>query len=252
MSLAKNLKASTIKTAPTAIIDSEELWSDEPQLETPLHVAQMILLITCLQWWWRERRDYFVSGNISIYYEKSQGKQKPHKFRGPDFFVVLDTQAKERKSWVVWEESGRFPNLIVELLSDKTAKTDRTTKKELYQDVFKTPEYFWFHPSQLEFAGFRLIEGKYEPIPPNEQGWLWSEQLGLFLGVYESQLRFFTLEGELVLQPGEVAIREEQARECAQQQALEAQQQALEAQQRMAELEAILAQYRQRFGNLPD
>ena len=237
MSLAKDLESSTTKITPTATIDSEELWSDEPELETPLHLAQMILLITCLQWWWRERTDVFISGNISIYYEKSQVKQKPHKFRGPDFFVVLDTQPRERKSWVVWEENGRFPNLIVELLSDSTAKTDRTTKKQLYQDVFQTPEYFWFHPSQLEFAGFRLREGKYEPIIPNDCGWLWSEQLGLFLGVYEGQLRLFTLEGELVLQPGEAAIRAEQARELAQQQT--------------AELEALLAQYRQHFGNLP-
>jgi Uma2 family endonuclease len=197
MSLAQEL--SPLAKLPTSdIIHSNELWSDEPQLETPLHLEQIILLLTCLKWWWRERNDFFASGNISIYYEKQQVKKKPHKFRGPDFFVVLDVQPKERKSWVVWEEGDRFPNLIVEILSGRTAKTDRTTKKLLYQDTFKTPEYFWFHPYTLEFAGFRLVKGVYQPLVPNNRGWRWSEELGLFLGIHDRQLRYFTREGELV------------------------------------------------------
>lgn len=228
MSFAKNLGP---QVPPTAIISPNDLWSDEPQLETVLHLEQIILLLTCLKWWWQGRQDFFAAGNISIYYEKKQVEQKSHRFRGPDFFVVLDTEPKERKSWVVWAEDNRFPNLIIEILSSKTAKTDKTTKKTLYQDTFKTPEYFWFHPYTLEFAGFRLENGQYQPIPPTERGWLWSEELGLFLGVHESKLRFFTAEGELVLLPEEEALNEQEQRQ---------------------ELEALLARYRERFGELPE
>lgn len=270
MSIAKNVDP---QAPPTAIIPPNDLWSDEPPLETPLHLEQIILLLTCLNWWWRGRSDFFASGNISIYYEKRQLEQKSHKFRGPDFFVVLDTQPRERKSWVVWAENNRFPNLIIEILSSKTAKTDKTTKKTLYQDTFKTPEYFWFHPYKLQFAGFRLVEEQYQPIPPNEQGWRWSEQLGLFLGVHERKLRFFTAQGELVPIPEEAALNEQQQRELieqrlvveqqqrelAQQQA-EAERQQRELAQQLAEaerqqreeLEALLARYRERFGDLPD
>ncbi len=46
--------------------------------------------------------------------------------------------------------------------------------------------------------GFHLVEGEYQEIQPNQQGWLWSQQLQLFLGINQNQLRFFTDEGELV------------------------------------------------------
>ncbi len=88
--------------------------------------------------------------------------------------------------------------MIVELLSDSTAKVDKGTKFELYQETFRTPEYFWFHPVTLEFQGFCLVSGKYQPIEPNSQGWLWSQQLELFLGVYESKLRFFSPDKQLL------------------------------------------------------
>ena len=266
MSLANHLILFNNPPPSDIIPPDDELWSDEPQLETPLHLEQIIILLTCLQWWWRERTDFFASGNISIYYEQQQIKQKPHKFRGPDFFVVLNTQQKERQSWVVWQEEGRFPNLIIELLSQRTAKTDKTTKKQLYQDTFKTPEYFWFHPNKLDFAGFRLIEGIYQPIRANEHGWLWSEELGLYLGIHQRKLRYFTEEGELVPIPVEQLAAEHQQRELAQQQATTerqqrklAQQQATTerqqrelAQQQVAEMAQLLARYREQFGELPE
>ncbi|MGK7931314.1 MAG: hypothetical protein AB4041_07760 [Microcystaceae cyanobacterium] len=62
----------------------------------------------------------------------------------------------------------------------------------------------------LEFAGFTLINQKYQSIEPNEQGWLWSQELGLYLGIYEEQLRYFTSDGELVLKPQESTIQERQ------------------------------------------
>ena len=131
-------------------------------------------------------------------------------FRGPDFFVVLGTKWDEkRKSWVVWEEEGKYPNVIIEILSDSTAATDRVEKKEIYQDTFRTPDYFWFDPYTLEFQGFTLISGKYQPIEPNEQGWLWSEQLQLYLGIYEDKLRYLDIDGQLVSSPEEAAINAE-------------------------------------------
>ncbi len=54
-----------------------------------------------------------------------------------DFFVVLDTEKCPRKSWVVWGEQGKYPNVIVEIISDSTANIDRTKKKILYQNTFQ-------------------------------------------------------------------------------------------------------------------
>lgn len=66
---------------------------------------------------------------------------------------LLDTQHYPRKSWVVWEEDDKYPNVIIELLSESTEQVDRRLKKQIYQDTFHTPEYFWFdldqpHPVQ--------------------------------------------------------------------------------------------------------
>ncbi|BAY26098.1 hypothetical protein NIES2100_59090 [Calothrix sp. NIES-2100] len=203
--------AEDLATPENVIFPPGDLYSDEPPLETDLHRLQMTLLIQCLELLWRNRNDFYASGNITIYYSPRQRKSED--FRGPDFFVVLGTERKPRKSWVVWEEDGKYPNVIIELLSNSTALTDKGLKKQIYQDTFRTPEYFWFDPHNLEFAGFVLIAGKYQAIEPNTQGWLWSQQLELYLGVEQEKLRFFTAEGQLVVTPEELAQQEKQRAE---------------------------------------
>jgi Uma2 family endonuclease len=185
------------------ILPKSDLLSDEPPMETELHLRQLMLLIQSLELLWKDRQDFYAFGNLTIYYSPNQ--RKSEYFRGPDFFVVLGVARKPRKSWVVWEEEGKYPHVIIEILSDSTAETDRGLKKEIYQETFRTPNYFWFDPNSLEFKGFQLMVGKYEEIAANEQGWLWSQQLELFLGIHDSQLRFFTPEGKLVPTPEEVA-----------------------------------------------
>ncbi|MBD2100130.1 Uma2 family endonuclease [Leptolyngbya sp. FACHB-261] len=212
-----------------------DLWSDEPPLESDLHLQQMVLLLACLNWWWRERSDFYAAGNLTIYYSPRQ--RKCEDFRGSDFFVVLGTERKPRRSWTVWHEDGLYPNVIVELLSQSTANTDRGLKKEIYERIFRTPDYFWFDPETLEFAGFHLVEGQYQPLEPTAKGWLWSQQLELYLGLHERQPRFFTPEGQLVPTEGE---SEPQRKELAQQQAEVERQQKELAQQRAESLDAKL------------
>jgi Uma2 family endonuclease len=202
MSLAKELET-TQDITEDVIFPPGDLYSDEPPWETELHLRQIILLLNCLEWLWRDRNDFYAAGNLTIYY--SQNKRKTEDFRGLDFFVVLDTERKTRKSWVVWDEDGKYPHVILEILSESTANTDREFKKKLYQDIFRTPDYFWFDPYTLEFAGFHLVDGKYQPLEPNNQGHLWSQQLKLYLGIHQGLLRYFTPEGELVPTPEEVA-----------------------------------------------
>jgi Uma2 family endonuclease len=175
--------ANTQQGSEAPVFPPSDLYSDEPPLETYLHLRQLLLLLSCLEWYWRDRNDYFAAGNLTIYYSLRQRKSED--FRGPDFFVVLNTERKPRKSWVVWEEEGTYPTVIIELLSDSTANTDRGLKKQIYQDTFRTPDYFWLDPNSLEFEGFHLVDGKYLPLQPTEQGWLWSEQLQLFLGIQD-------------------------------------------------------------------
>ncbi len=53
-----------------------DLWSDEPPLESDLHLQQIIILLSCLELLWRERSDYYASGNLTIYYKAEQLKKR--------------------------------------------------------------------------------------------------------------------------------------------------------------------------------
>ena len=69
------------------------LYSDEPPLETDFHRNQIDLLIRLLQHWWHDRQDFYISGNLTVYYNIQQLKSRD--FRGPDVFVVLGTEKKK-------------------------------------------------------------------------------------------------------------------------------------------------------------
>ncbi|HLO51207.1 MAG TPA: Uma2 family endonuclease [Kamptonema sp.] len=218
--------------------DASKLESDEPEMESSLHYIQLALLVACLEWRWRDRDDFFIGANLTVYYSQQQLRNRD--FRGPDFFLIRNTQKRPRRSWVVWEEDGKYPDVIIELLSESTARVDRNEKKVLYQNRFRTPEYFWFDPEDLEFTGFRLIGQYYQPIVANESGRLWSNVLELYLGIYNRKLRYFTQDGQLVPTPEEAALQAQQQAEQAQRQAEQAQQQAEQAQERSERLASQL------------
>jgi Uma2 family endonuclease len=224
MSNLTNLEPLAIEDA--VLLPPTELDSDEPPLESDLHLLQIKLLLDCLGWWWRDRTDFYASANTTVYYSETQLKSRD--FRGPDFYVVLGVERRPRKSWIVWAEGGRTPDLVVEILSDSTANVDRGLKKQLYQDVLKVNDYFWFHPETLEFAGFHLLDGEYHAIAPTAEGLLWSEQLQLFFGIHAQKLRYFTPEGQLIPSLEEVSLQEMQR---AEQQAQRAEQEAQRAEQ---------------------
>jgi Uma2 family endonuclease len=100
-----------------------------PPLESDFHRDQIDLFIRILLWWWRDRTDAYIYGNLTIYY--NQDKLKTHDFRGADFFVVLGAEKRDRKSWVVWGENGLYPHFILEIVSPSTKRVDKQLKKEL-------------------------------------------------------------------------------------------------------------------------
>lgn len=70
--------------------------------------------------------------------------------------------------------------------------------------LLKCLDWLWQDRTDYFAAGNLTI---YYSIP-NEQGHLWSEELSLFLGIYEDKLRFFDPEGEMVPTPEESARQE--------------------------------------------
>jgi Uma2 family endonuclease len=186
------------------------LEGDGEPLESDWHVVQIHLLDELVRQLFAGRTDFFCGGNMFIYYSLKQArsvKRGRPLYKGPDFFVVKEVDGtKPRKYWVVWEEDGRYPDVIVELVSPTTAHKDKVENLRLYERVFRVREYFWYDVEVGELAGFRLGEGGYVAIEADGRGWLWSEELGVWLGVWEGVyqgrryrwLRLYDREGNLV------------------------------------------------------
>jgi Uma2 family endonuclease len=168
---------------PTVPPGEDELPnSDGVPMETARHRKQMVLLIQSLKAAWARRHDFFVGGNMFVYYSETQVKKNT--FRGPDVFVVLNTTDRDRKSWVLWQE-GKLPDVVIELLSDRTRHIDRGEKMRIYSRLWKTPEYYLYDPWSYELTGYRLdAQGKYQRIKPNQRGDLACQWLGLGLGIH--------------------------------------------------------------------
>jgi Uma2 family endonuclease len=182
---------------------------DGVPMETERHHLQMALLLHTITPWLDGKG--YAGGDMFMYYSLAQVKYND--FVGPDVFVALDVPTRERKSWVAWEE-GKTPDVVIELLSESTAKYDKTTKKDLYQNKLKVTEYFWFDPfNPDDRAGFRLNGGHYQAIPMSAEQALESKALGLKLVLWRGRfgnaetvwLRWATLEGELLPLPVEAA-----------------------------------------------
>jgi len=179
-------------------------------METHIHMMQVVMLLTSLLYHWRGRSDFFASGNLSIYYPVQSPRtgapvRRKLAFRGPDFFVVRGAKPKPtRNSWVVENEDGLYPSFIFEVLSKSTRSIDRGKKKKIYEQIFRTPEYFMFDPRTCKLEGYRLSRGRYVPIAPDASGRLPSEELGLSVALHESDYlgqkvaRFFAPDGTIV------------------------------------------------------
>ena len=221
------------------------LYDDGIPLESEWHVAAMGLLIDILRYRWRERRDRYVAGNMFVYFSPDQVKTRD--FRGPDIFVVKGVRdTRMRNSWVVWEEDDLTPDYVIELASPSTVKFDLSGKKEIYERILRTPEYVVYDPNSERLRGWRLMGGRYEELTPNDRGWLWSEELELWLGVAAyrfvnqtaavKMLRFFDEDGQMLPTPQEAeAQRADQERRRAE---VEAQRAEVEAQRAEAEADA--------------
>jgi len=218
-------------------------------MESDWHVVSITLLDELVRNYLGEPTNYFCGGNMFIYYSIEQAeeieqyaesetpKRKP-RFKGPDFFLVKDVDGtKPRESWVVWNEDGRYPDLVVEFVSPSTRGKDVEKNAQFYAHVFRVPEYFWFDRRTGELRGYRLVGRDYVRIESDARGWLWSEQLGAFLGVWQGEyrgrvwswLRLWDKDGNLVLTQAERRAQAE-----------------AHAAQLQAELERLRAQLRER------
>ena len=223
-----------------ALPTEDDLPCDDGEpMETPRHREQMHLLIDSLKVHWADRTGYYVGGNMFVHYDPENKRRS----RGPDFFLVLNVVDRERKSWVAWQEGMRFPDVIIELLSDTTRAVDKGEKKALDEGLFRTAEYYLYDPWSQEFIGYHLHGMHYHEVELDAERRIYSVATGLYLGIREGWLRWLTVEGAVVPTPLELAEQEKLR-------AAQAEQRAEQAEQRAEQAEQLVAMYRRRFGDL--
>jgi Uma2 family endonuclease len=231
---------------------------DGEPLESDWHTLQLPLLRELIGQAMKEegRSEFFVGCNMFVYYSLEQAREvyeevaeqpeTKRAFRGPDVFWVSGVDpSRKREAWIAWKEDGKLPDVIVELLSPSTAHKDRTEKKDLYARVFGTAEYFLYDPETRELEGWRLAQRFYRPIQPDAKGRLWSERLGVFVGLWhgvvqrrkDDWVRLFRSDESLV--PTEAEAERQQA-EAERQRAEAERQRADAAEAENARLRALL------------
>lgn len=202
-------------TVPSTSIPPEVDYPDsdgKPMAETPLHRDNMIAMIDVFRRRFAGDPMTYISGNMFLYYE--QGNR--WKNVSPDVFVARDVSDRLRRVYKTWEE-GKGPDLVIEVTSASTRREDLETKFSLYRDTLKVFEYFLFDP-EAEYLdpplqGYRLVEGRYEPIAPVD-GRLPSAVTGLhFEGSGGMIQAYDPVVGQRVLTSPEALPRVELARQ---------------------------------------
>ncbi|WP_416244724.1 Uma2 family endonuclease [Crocosphaera sp. XPORK-15E] len=138
---------------------------------------------------------------------------------------------------------GEIPMIVMEFLSDteggeySSKRTFPPGKWFFYEQILQVPNYIIFEPNSGTLEVHRLHDSKgYELQSPDENNRYWIEEIGLFLGVWAGKrenregnwLRWWDQEGNLLLWGTERVQKEQEAKELAQQQAIQAQQQAIQ------------------------
>ena len=232
------------KVVPARIRDDDLQDEDGVPLETYWHRLAMNLLLEVTECYLQGGPDYFAGGNMFIYYRNKNNKRV--QVRGPDYFFLWGKPSQPMpRFWAVWKEQDQYPDVIIELASPSTIKIDKGKKKRICQKKFRTHEYFIYDPDKEQLFGWRLEDGRYQRIVPNERGWLWCAELGLWLGTWQGKflgkesiyLRFFDKNGQLVPTFTEA---EKKLADAAKQQADAARQQA-ELEKRRADEEKLRA-----------
>ncbi len=242
---------SQFEIAEAELIDNF-IEEEDPPLESDWHVAAMVLLLEIMEYYWKDRSDVYISGNTAVRFDPFRKKNR--NFRGPDFYVIKGVAKNFRKDWVTWEEGDFTPDFVIELASKTTVHVDLSTKKTIYEQDLKTAEYMVYDPVTDHLQGWRLKGKRYRAIKPNKKGWLWSEELGLWVGIIDYHFprakgaiktpRFFAKDGQLILTLAEAADKraetERRLTEAADKRA-ETERQLAEAADKRAETERQLA-----------
>lgn len=213
----------------------------KPMAESDLHRDMMLDLIEALRRHFSGPRSVYVSGNLLLYYERGN----PKACLAPDVLVALDRPSHRREIYKLWEE-GKAPDLVIEVTSRTTRRSDTGKKRAIYESL-GVREYVLFDPRRdylkPRFQVFRLENSGFVPVLIPENGCYTSPLLGLSFLVRDDELRVaVTPEGPLLPTIAEFSSTALRAEAVAQQARAEAEQAKAEAEKAKAEVDQAKAE----------
>ncbi len=190
--------------------------TDGEPLDSTWHRDCMMLLIASILYWWRRPRGLLRQRELVHLLQPAAG----------------DEPRLPRSGFLRRQRRGA-PAAGAALLGDLVReqpiarrhrragfavheREDRTTKFRIYEQTFRTRNYFIYDPIRGRLDGWELDSNRqYQPLTPNEHGWLWCIELRLWLGTWEGEynrthatwLRFYDQKGSVVATFEEAALR---------------------------------------------
>lgn len=152
----------------------------KPLGETEAHIQDLLEVRHALKRYFQGQEDVYVGADLFLYYEEGN----PRAVICPDAFVARGVRLRGlRRVYKLWEE-GAAPCAVFEVTSQETRREDLGSKKDRYARL-GVEEYFLHDPLgeylKPQLQGFRLRDGRYQPIALAPDGTLESLSLGLRL-----------------------------------------------------------------------
>lgn len=148
---------------------------------------------------------HVVAGNVAVYADIQDTTEKNRPLE-PDLMLVKGVKLNKRdrgrlRSWKIGKDRPP-PNVVFEFASEGTWPTDLTTKVTDYPRI-QVREYFAYDPNVPQYydirpvrlKGWRYEDGQPIEIQPNDEGWLWSNELDSYLVPDGGHLRLHDREG---------------------------------------------------------
>jgi Uma2 family endonuclease len=181
---------------PFYFYDNENNWwqlrRERDDVPNAKHNDLVDYLKQVLQWLYR-LEGYQVNREIN-FYETDNPLEKP---LYPDIFLMKTREEFPAERGYRIGIDGPAPQVAIEVISKKTANTDLKVKPGRYE-AWGIAEYFAYDPrtrkrksNSPRLYGWRLVNGKYQELRPDELGRIWSEELDSWLVPDGEMLRLY-------------------------------------------------------------
>lgn len=201
-----------------------------------------------IDWLYTNDPQVFVAGDLLWYPVEGQTQIAA----APDTMVVFGRPKGDRGSYKQWEEDNIAPQVVFEILSPSN-KSVEMAKKLLFYDRYGVEEYYIYNPTNDNLEIWARNRNSLDSISESHN-WV-SPKLGIRFDLSGDELQIYRPDGIKFYSYIEINRMLEQESLRAEHESVRAEQEyqrAERATKQLTEMEAMLQQYRDRFGELPE